>query len=203
MQMARAVSLMGVRSERAATTRGSGDLSNALWGEFHGLTALEGGDLDNEGSPQTGLASRALLELVDARQIAELVIGPQRARSTSIGSSKTAAKHRPEPSSTISEQAAEGLARRYRRPIRIGGFYKALKELRQVEAEAQIRIEPTPDLPIPDLPDSRMGSFCEATPPSDRERALAFLDAPMAENPTVRGSDGKPLSITRPLPPPV
>ncbi len=83
------------------------------------------------------------------------------------------------------------------------GFYKALKEFRQVEAQAPIRIEAAPDLPIEDQPDSRMGSFCEATPPSDRERALAFLDAPMAENPPVRGSDGKPLSITRPLPPPV
>ena len=46
--MARAVNLTGVRSERSHDTR-IGDLSNALWGEFHGLTALEGGDLDNEG----------------------------------------------------------------------------------------------------------------------------------------------------------
>ena len=82
------------------------------------------------------------------------------------------------------------------------GFYKALKEFRQIEAEAPTRIEATPDLPTPDLPGSRMISFCGATPPADRELALAFLDAPMTENPVVRGPDGLPLDLTQPLPPP-
>ena len=70
-------------------------------------------------------------------------------------------------------------------------------------AEAPTRIEAAPYLLIPDLTDSRMGSFCAATPPADRERALAFLNTPRAENPPVRGSDGLPFSVTRPLPPPV
>ncbi len=68
VQMSRAVNLMGVRSERSHDTR-IGDLSNALWGEFHGLTSQEGGDLDNEA--RRNWARGALLELVDD-QIAEL-----------------------------------------------------------------------------------------------------------------------------------
>ena len=82
------------------------------------------------------------------------------------------------------------------------GFYKALKEFRRVESEAPARVEAASDDPIAELPESRMGSFRAATPPVDRERALGFLDDSMVENPVVRGSDGLPLSITRPLPPP-
>ena len=67
-QMSRAVLLIGVRSEDAHSTR-IGDLSNAIWGEFHGLAAHEGGELDAEGRREW--ARVALLELVDGR-IAEL-----------------------------------------------------------------------------------------------------------------------------------
>ncbi len=194
VQMSRAVNLTGVRSERSHDTR-IGDLSNALWGEFHGLTALEGGDLDNEG--RRNWARAALLELVDT-QIAEL-----EAHKGTLDLDRIEQDRREAPArAKFDDSKQASLARRYEADSD-RGFYKALKELRQVEAQAPIRIEAAPSLPIPDLPDSRMGSFCEATPPSDRERALAFLDAPTAENPTVRGSDGQPLSITRPLPPPV
>ena len=194
VQMARAVTLTGVRSERSHDTR-IGDLSNALWGEFHNLTALEGGDLDNEA--RRNWARAALLELVDA-QIAELV-----AHKGTLDLDRIEQDRREAPArAKFDDSKQASLARRYEADSD-RGFYKALKELRQVEAQAPIRIEATPDLPNLDLSDSRMGSFCEATPPSDRERALAFLETPMAENPPVRGSDGRPVSITRPLPPPV
>ena len=194
VQMSRAVNLTGVRSERAHDTR-IGDLSNALWGEFHGLTAHEGGDLDNEA--RRNWARVALLELVDA-QIAEL-----KAHRGMLDLDRIEQDRREAPiRATFDDSKEAALARRYEADSD-RGFYKALKEFRQVEAQLPTRIEATRDLPIPDLADSRMGSFCATTPPDDRERALAFLDAPMAENPPVRGSDGLPLSITRPLPPPV
>ncbi len=183
VQMSRAVNLTGVRSERSHDTR-IGDLSNALWGEFHNLTAQEGGDLDNEA--RRNWARAALLELVDT-QIAELDAHKGDAR-TSIGSSKTAAKHRPEPSSTIwSKRVWRGGRGRSgsRFPTRLP------KELRQVECRGQdADRDRARASPSPDLPDARMGLFCEATPPADRERALAFLDVLTAENPPVRGSDG-------------
>jgi hypothetical protein len=192
--MARAVTLIGVRSERAHDTR-IGDLSNALWGEFHNLAAHEGGDLDNEA--RRNWARAALLELVDA-QIAEL-----KAHRSTLDLDRIEQDRREAPvRATFDDSKEASLARRYEADSD-RGFYKALKEFRQVEAEAKTRIEATPDLPNLDLPDSRMGSFCATTPPTDRERALAFLDAPTAENPTVRGSEGQPVSITRPLPPPV
>ncbi len=111
VQMARAVNLTGVRSERSHDTR-IGDLSNALWGEFHGLTALEGGDLDNEALAANSAAPRYWSWSTTRSPN----WWPTKARSTSIESSKTAAKHRPEPSSTIrSKRAWQGGTR----PIRI------------------------------------------------------------------------------------
>jgi hypothetical protein len=193
-QLARAANLIGVRNEVAHGTR-IGDLSCALWGEFHGLAAHEGGDLDNEA--RRNWARLALLELVDA-QIAEL-----EAHQGTLDLDRIEQDRREAPArATFDDSKQASLARRYEADSD-RGFYKALKEFRQVEAQAPTRIEAAPDLLIPELPDSRMDSFCAATPPANRERALAFLNTPMAENPPVRGSDGLPLSITRPLPPPV
>jgi hypothetical protein len=193
-QLARAANLIGVRSENAHSTR-IGDLSCAIWGEFHGLAAHEGADLDNEG--RRNWARVELLELVDAR-IAEL-----EAHRATLDLDRIEQDRREAPArSTFDDSKQASLARRYEADSD-RGFYKALKEFRQVEAEAPTRIEAAPDLPIPDLPDSRVGSFCGATPPADRERALAFLDDPVVNNTVVRGADGLPPGITRPLPPPV
>ena len=104
--------------------------------------------------------------------------------------------------STFDDSREASLARRYEADAD-RGFYKALKEFRRVEAEVPSRIEAAPDDPIASPPESRMGSFREAASPVDRERALDFLDELMVENPVVRGADGRPLSITRPLPPSV
>ena len=193
-QLARAANLAGVPHLDAHGTR-IGDLSSAIWGEFHGLAAHEGGDLDNEG--RRNWARVALLELIDA-QIAEL-----EAHRDTLDLDRIEQDRREAPArSTFDDSKQASLARRYEADSD-RGFYKALKEFRQVEADAPTRIEAAPDLPIPDLPDSRMGSFCGATPPADRERTLAFRDVPVVENPVVRGTDGLPLSIIRPLPPPV
>jgi hypothetical protein len=192
-QLARAANLSGVLHLDAHGTR-IGDLSNAIWGEFHGLTALEGGDLDDQG--RRDWARLALLGLIDG-QIAELEAHRGTLDLDRIERDRLEAPAR----STFDDSRKASLARRYEADSD-RGFYKALKEFRQVEAEARARIEAAPDLSILDLPDSRMGSSREATPPADRERALAFLDAPMVENPAVRGADGLPLSILRPLPPP-
>ncbi len=82
-------------------------------------------------------------------------------------------------------------------------MYKALKEYRQVEAEAEARPEAAPDPEVPDASKARMGSFREPIAPADRDRSPAFLDAPKPEIPIVRGPDGLPLSIKRPLPTPL
>jgi hypothetical protein len=142
-------------------------------------------------------ARLALLELVDA-QIAEL-----EAHQGTLDLDRIEQDRREAPArATLDDSKQASLARRYEADSD-RGFYKALKEFRKIEAQAPTRIEAAPDLLIPDLPDLRMDSFYAATPPANRERALAFLNTPMAENPPVRGSDGLPLSITPPLPPPV
>ena len=70
------------------------------------------------------------------------------------------------------------------------GFDKSLKSLRQVGADAPTRIEAAPDFTIADVPDSRVGSCCEAIPPPDRDQAPTFPDARIVEDPVVRGIDG-------------
>jgi hypothetical protein len=192
-QLARAANLAGVPHLDAHGTR-IGDLSNAIWGEFHGLTAQEGGELDGDG--RRDWARLALLELIDAR-IAELEAHRDTLDLDRIERDRAEAPAR----STFDDSKQASLARRYEADSD-RGFYKALKEFRQIEADAPTRIEAAPDLPIPDQSVSRMGSSREATPPADRERALAFLDASNVENPVARGSDGLPLSIIRSLPPP-
>jgi hypothetical protein len=193
-QLARAANLAGVPHLDAHGHR-IGDLSCAIWGQFHGLASHEGGDLDDEG--RRDWARVALLELVDAR-IAELEAHRDTLDLDRIDQARREAPAR----STFDDSKEASLARRYEADSD-RGFYRALKEFRQVEADAAARVEAAPELPIPDPPDSRMGSFREATPPADRERAPAFLDAPIVEDPAVRGADGLPLSITRPLPTPV
>ena len=171
-----------------------GDLSNAIWGEFRGLTAREGGDLDNEARRQW--ARVALLELIDAR-IAEL-----QALRTTLDFDRIERDRLEAPARARFDDSQEAtLSRRYEADAD-RGFYKALKEFRQVEAEAAAPVEPAPEVPMPNRPDPRMGSFREPPRLADRERALAYLDDPIVEEPAARGPNDQPLSPARPLPPP-
>ena len=192
-QLARAANLSGVLHLDAHGTR-IGDLSNAIWGEFHGLTAREGGDLDDEARRQW--ARVALLELIDAR-IAEL-----EAHRTTLDFDRIEQDRLEAPALARFDDSQEArLARRYEADAD-RGFYKALKEFRLVEAEAAARVEPSPEVPIPDRPDPRMGSFREPPLPAARERALALLNDLEDEETTARGSEKPPLSPARTLSPP-
>jgi hypothetical protein len=192
-QAARASQLSGVRHHDIHTTR-IGDLSGAIWGEFHALEPHEGADLDIEG--RRDWARVALRELVDGR-IAELEAHRKTLDFDRIEQDRREAPLR----ATFDDTKEAARARRYEADSD-RGFYKALNEFRKVEAETTARPEVEPDRPMAELPESRMGSFCDSPPPMDRERRPGFLDEPSVENPVVRGSDGLPLSITRPLPPP-
>ena len=192
-QMSRAVNLTGVRSENAHSTR-IGDLSSALWGEFHGLTALEGAGLDDQG--RRDWARAALLELVDAR-IAELEAHLGTLDLERIEQDRLEAPTR----ATFDDSRPASLARRYEADAD-RGFYKALKEFRQVEAEAQSRVEATPDRSTSELLGSKVGSSRVPTPPPDRERAVAFRDASPTEITPARGVEGSSLNLNgHPSPP--
>ena len=133
MQIPRAVNLTGVRSERSHDTR-IGDLSNALWGEFHNLTAQEGGDLDNEA--RRNWARAELLKLVDD-QIAELV-----AHKATLDLDRIEQDRREAPArAKFDDSKQASLARRYEADSD-RGFYKALNYYYgKSRAEAQTRIE--------------------------------------------------------------
>ncbi len=107
------------------------------------------------------------------------------------------------------------LARRYESEAS-RGFFRAWKEFRRVEAEfasnaQQAPAKPTPapivpsnSTPTPPItavpPSQQMGSFREMPEPADRRLTRAFANDISTENPVVRGNDGLPLSIGRPLP---
>ncbi len=192
--LGRAACLTGVRVEQGYTTR-FGDLSNALWGDFDGLGDHEGGDLDNQG--RRDWARARLGELVEAE-----IAGLEAHRKT-LDLKRIASNRREVPARARFDDSAEGaLLKRYEADAD-RALYKALKEYRQVEAEADARPEADAQPEVPDAPKARMGSFREPGSPADCDRSPAFLDAPKPENPVVRGPDGLPLSIKRPLPTPL
>ncbi len=154
------------------------------------MSADEGDDINDEG--RRDWARVALLELVDAR------ITESEALQATLDLDRTERDRRKaQGRSTFDDSKQASLTRGYEAHSD-RDFYKAPKEFRQVEGEALMRIEASLDLPIPDLPDSKMGSFGVATPPADRERTLASLGVPMAEIPKVRKPEGLPPSPAGP-----
>jgi hypothetical protein len=192
-QLMRAAILSGVRDGQANSSP-IGLLSNAIWGDFFGLTANEGGDLDDEA--RRAWARGRLMERIDAT-IAELEAHRQSLDLDRIERDRLEAPER----AVFDGSKDAALVRRYEADAD-RGFYKALNEFRKAEAEATAKVEEPSGVGPLDLAELGMGSSCDDDPLADRERALAFLDLLEPENPVVRGSDGLPLSITRPSLPP-
>jgi hypothetical protein len=193
VEWARAINLTGVRHEDAGDTR-VGELSNAIWGDFRALSKDEGGDLDDDG--RRDWARVAMKGLIDAR-IAEL-----EAHRGTIDLNRIEQDRREAPLRCTFDDSKEAqLARRYEADAD-RGFYRALKEFRQVEAEAQARIEAESTPATPDPIEARMGSFRETSPPAVSDRPAAHLDTPRPKNPSVRQSGRRPARGKRPLTPP-
>jgi hypothetical protein len=175
-----------------------GALALAVCGDFSGLGSSEGGDLDDEG--RRSWARARLFEAIDA-EIAELEAHRETLDFETIELDRLEAPKR----ALFDDSKQATLARRYESEAH-RGFFKALKEFRQAEAEFEARAEaaskaaPAPSEQV--APEAKMGSSRETPPTPDRIPAWALAEVPMDDPTIVRASDGQPLSIGRPPQPP-
>ena len=90
------------------------------------------------------------------------------------------------------------LARRYEAEAR-RGFFKALKEFRQVEAEFAAQAEANAAAPNPVGAGSRMGSFRETPPPPDRGPSRPYPEARSSEDLITQDANGQRLVYVPPV----
>ena len=131
----RAANLTGVKTQHARGSR-LGALSRGFRGDFASLGEVDGGDLD-EASRRVWAKAR-LLERIDA-EIAGLEAHYQTLDFEMIELDRAEAGAR----ASFDPSKEATLARRYESEAR-RGFFKALKEFRQVEAEVATRAEEVP-----------------------------------------------------------
>jgi hypothetical protein len=145
----RAAHLIGLRSEAARGSR-FGALSRGFWGDFEAMGHQEGGGLAEDDRKEWARAR--LVERIDA-EIAAL-----EAHFETIDFEPIALDRAEAPARALFDPSREAtLARRYEAEAQ-RNFFKALKELRRVEAEAAARPKPAP-VPAPAPPEVELGSF--------------------------------------------
>ena len=200
-----AANLTGLRVDHARNSR-IGALSRAVWGDFEALADGEGSHLEEDA--RKSWARTKLLDRIDA-EVGALEIHRDTLDFEMIELDRSEAGAR-----ALFDPSKEAtLARRYESEAH-RGFFKALKEFRQAEAEFAARAEaeaaappPPPEVvaPAESLGSSRdeesptMGSSRDEESPGYLDLAREFLNRPL-EAPVVRSADGRPLRITRPAP---
>ena len=174
--MVRAAWLMGIRDEDSRYSR-VGVLSRATWGDFDGLADSEGGDLNEEA--RKAWARAQLVELINA-ELADLAEHYEGLDHELIAQDRAEAGGR----ALFDPSKEAGLARRYESEAR-RGFFKAMKQLGEVEAEhaRQLASAPRPKYARPEP----LGSSCGG--PSIRP-IMPTPTTPMGSNPTMTPSSG-------------
>ena len=197
-KMVKMANLLGVRE---ADARGSKHeaLSQGAWGFFANLTPDDGAGLSKE-DRQTWARAR-LLERVDA-EIAGLEAHDETLDHDAFDRDRAEAGDRV----LFDDSKAATLARRYESEAR-RGFFKSLKEFRQVEAEAVVEEEVAPAIPAPpaDRTPTPLGSSREGR--VDRPSATVELAPPPLWPPSsafstgdgaARTADGLVLAVGKP-----
>ncbi len=141
-------------------------LSCATWGFFSHLAVTDAADLDREA--RKTWARGKLVEWIDG-EIAGLVAHRETLDFETIEQDRAEAGTR----ALFDPSREAALARRYEAEAR-RGFFKALKDFRQIEAEAAGRLaaEPTPE-PTPEL-----ASSCDGPPTARRDPDPVLDDRP-------------------------
>ena len=189
--MERGANLLGIRIEDARGSR-IGALSRAVWGDFEALADREGGGLEEDA--RKGWARARLLERID-EVVADLEDHRESLDLEAIELDRAEAGD-----VALFDPSREAtLARRYESESR-REFFKALKELRRVEAEAADRPAPAPG-PEFAPPEAPLASswvegpppLREPLPPSHEVPTMPFR-APRPDSPMLqggfRGADG-------------
>ncbi len=184
----RAALMNGLKPSHA---RGSqlGALSDAIGGDFAGLYDDEGGDLDDQ--TRREWARVRLVEEIDG-EIEALEAHYETLDHETIALDRAGAGRRAR--FDASKEAC--LARRYESEAE-RGFYRALKEFQQIEAEAKAQAEAAPTPSTPAQPEAPFGSFREMDPSVDDP---FFSPAPRHRTADVSpliGQVGQPLADVR------
>jgi hypothetical protein len=189
-----AANLTGLKVQHARASR-LGALSRGSWGDFGGLVDEDGEGLDDE--PRRAWSRAALLGRVDA-EIAGLEAHRETLDFETIEMDRAEAGDR-----AIFDPSKEAtLARRYESEA-MRGFYKAMKEFRQVEAESDANSQARPaPAPLPDRPAAPVGSCRETSLPPDVGPAWTTPEAPPTPFPSLRDADGRPIGRFRSSPTP-
>ena len=189
-QLELAANLTGMKSRHANGSR-LGALNRAIRGDFAGLAAVDGPGLGE--AARKDWARAALLARIEAE------VDALEAHHATLDF-ETLAIDRDEAGSRALFDGSKPatLARRYESEAR-RGFFKALKEFRQVEAEFAARSEASPAPPPPAPGGSKMGSFREISPPPAREPARPGPDAFPAGDFPVPDAQGRPLAYVPPV----
>ena len=184
----KAAGMTGLKAEHARGSR-LGALTRAADGDFTALTEADGAGLGTKA--RQGWARGQLLTRIDLE-----MAGLEAHRATldhqAIELDRAEAGGRA--LFDTSQQAI--LTRRYEAEAQ-SGFFKALKEFRQVEAESLDRLEAAAELAAAPAPGGRLGSSRELaglTPPGFD---TAWYEERMAQTPVVRGDDGEPIRMTQ------
>ena len=189
-QLGQAANLTGMRSRHARGTRLSA-LNRAIRGDFAALEAEDGAGLAPE--PRQAWAKARLIDLIEA----EVVALDRHYQTLDF---ETLAVDRDEAGRRALFDASKPatLARRYESEAR-RGFFKALKEFRQVEAEFAARDEAPTASSTADRSGSIMGSFRQnGAPPAD-EPSPADFEARLSQDRPIPGDQGQPLVYVPPV----
>ena len=203
-ELVRMANMLGIRAEDAGTMT-IGALTRATWGNFGGLTDLEGGQLGDEA--RKAWARGRLSERID-EAVAELEEHRETLDFEAIEQDRAEAGTR-----ALFDPSREAtLARRYESEAR-RGFFRALQEFRKAEDEferAEVeneRAEPTagpPANPSRASHPAPLASSCQGSRPSPRVLPPASprdsRPAVSASDSVPTGVDGQVLTIGRPAP---
>ncbi len=188
----RAGNLIGLKARHAPGSRAGRPLARGL-GRLRRLDDSEGAGLDHEFHREWAKAQ--LVEAIDS-EIAALEAHYETLDFKTLAIDRAEAGQRA--LFDVSKPAC--LARRYESEAR-RGFFKAMKEFRQIEAEAAAQIQPAPIGAAPVRPDPRMGSSREMTPPQGSVPPRPYPEPQFPDYPTVLNRNGTPLVYVRTVKP--
>jgi hypothetical protein len=183
-QVELAANLIGLKARHAQASRFAA-LTRAMNGDFAALSASDGAGLDEAGRKEWAMV--ALFEAIDAEMVA-LEAHHDTLDFDTLALDRAEAGVR----ALFDDSKSATLARRYEADAR-RGFFKALKEFRQIEAEFAAQAEATPTAPSSAQAGSTVGSFRQRTAPPAREPVRPSADSSLPENSSRKGEDGQPL----------
>ncbi len=186
----RAGNLIGLKARHAPASR-LGQLSRGIWGDLSDLGDDEGAGLDE--AFRREWARSELIGAIDA-EIAALEAHYETLDFETLAIDRAEAGQR----ALFDASKPACLARRYESEAR-RGFFKAMKEFRQIEAESAAKTEAVPTASASSRPEPKVGSFREKAPSAGGVPPRPYPEPLFDDYTPVLNADGTPLVYVRPV----